>query len=65
MLQVLDRLVVLLPEVWAERRDRGLVHAELGHVHEALQDLQVYLEAEPSAPDTLALKSRVTELSAL
>jgi regulator of sirC expression with transglutaminase-like and TPR domain len=38
---VLDRLVVLLPEVWTERRDRGLVHAELGHVHEALwQDLR-------------------------
>jgi regulator of sirC expression with transglutaminase-like and TPR domain len=65
MLQVLDRLVVLLPDVWTERRDRGLVHAELGHVHEALQDLQVYLQAEPSAPDTLALKNRVTELSAL
>jgi regulator of sirC expression with transglutaminase-like and TPR domain len=65
MLQVLDRLVVLLPEGWTERRDRGLVHAELGHVHEALQDLQVYLEAEPLAPDTLALKNRVTELSAL
>lgn len=65
MLAVLNRLVVLLPEAWDERRDRGLVHAELGHVHEALQDLQVYLEAEPSAPDTLALKNRVTELSAL
>jgi hypothetical protein len=25
----------------------------------------VYLEAEPLAPDTLALKNRVTELSAL
>jgi regulator of sirC expression with transglutaminase-like and TPR domain len=65
MLQVLDRLVVLLPEVWTERRDRGLVHAELGHVHEALQDLRVYLEAEPLAPDTAALKNRVSELSAL
>ena len=65
MLQLLDRLVVLLPEVWTERRDRGLVHAELGHVHKALQDLQSYLEAEPSAPDSLALKNRVTELSAL
>jgi regulator of sirC expression with transglutaminase-like and TPR domain len=65
MLQVLDRLVVLLPEVWTERRDRGLVHAELGHVHEALQDLRVYLEAEPAAPDTVALKNRVSELAAL
>lgn len=63
MLQVQDRLVVLLPEAWAERRDRGLVHAELGHVHEALQDLQTYLEALPSAPDTVALRNRVMELS--
>jgi regulator of sirC expression with transglutaminase-like and TPR domain len=65
MLQVLDRLVVLLPEVWTERRDRGLVHAELGQVHEALQDLRLYLEAAPSAPDTAALRNRVSELSGL
>jgi regulator of sirC expression with transglutaminase-like and TPR domain len=65
MLQVLDRLVILLPEVWSERRDRGLVHAELGHVHEALQDLRLYLEAVPAGPDTVALRNRVSELSAL
>lgn len=65
MLQVQDRLVVLLPQAWSERRDRGLVHAEMGHVHAALQDLQVYLEAEPTAPDTLALRNRVSELSGL
>lgn len=65
MLQVLDRLVILLPEVWSERRDRGLVHAELGHVHEALQDLRLYLEAVPAGPDTMALRNRVSELSAL
>jgi regulator of sirC expression with transglutaminase-like and TPR domain len=63
MLQVMDRLVVLLPEFWSERRDRGLVHAELGHVHEALQDLRLYLEAVPSGPDTVALRNRVSELS--
>ena len=65
MLQVQDRLVILLPEVWPERRDRGLVHAELGHVHEALQDLRLYLEAVPAGPDTMALRNRVIELSAL
>ena len=65
LLQVLDRLVILLPEVWSERRDRGLVHAELGHVHEALQDLTIYLEAVPAAPDTVALRNRVSELSSL
>jgi regulator of sirC expression with transglutaminase-like and TPR domain len=65
MLQVLDRLVILLPDVWSERRDRGLVHAELEHVHEALQDLRLYLEAVPAGPDTVALRNRVIELSAL
>lgn len=65
MLQVMDRLVVLLPEFWSERRDRGLVHAELGHIHEALQDLRLYLEAVPLGPDTVALRNRVSELSDL
>jgi regulator of sirC expression with transglutaminase-like and TPR domain len=63
MLSVLDRLVVLLPEAWSERRDRGLVLAELGRKHEALQDLQKYLQAEPLAHDQDALRDRISELS--
>ncbi len=63
MLAVLDRLVVLLPETWSERRDRGLVLAELGRKAEALQDLQMYLQAEPQAFDQEALKDRISELS--
>ena len=38
-----DRLVVLLPEAWGERRDRGLAHAERGNTEEAVADLEVYL----------------------
>lgn len=63
MLQVLNRLVVLAPEAWAERRDRGLVHAELGQTVEALLDLQTYLNAEPLASDQAALKNRIREIS--
>lgn len=63
MLAVLNRLVVLLPEAWDERRDRGLVHAELGHTQHALHDLRVYLGAEPLAHDQAALKVRLSELS--
>jgi len=63
LIAVLDRLIVLLPEAWAERRDRGLVLAELGRNTEALQDLQVYLQAEPQAPDQAALRHRIDELS--
>ena len=63
MLAVLDRLVILLPDVPSERRDRGLVHAELGHAGQALSDLQAYLDAEPLAPDQGVLRERISELS--
>ena len=63
LLGVLDRLVILLPEAWAERRDRGLVLAELGRNQEALLDLQTYIQAEPMASDQQALRDRIIELS--
>ena len=64
MLAVMERLVVLLPQDMHERRDRGLVHAELGHAGPALSDLQSYLEAEPLAADHGALVARVKEIAA-
>ena len=62
-LAVMERLVTLLPHDMAERRDRGLVHAELGHAGLALADLQAYLEAEPLAADHGALVARVQEIA--
>ena len=59
----MERLVVLLPEDMSERRDRGLVHAELGHAGQALVDLQAYLQAEPLAADHEALEARVREIA--
>lgn len=63
MLAVMQRLVVLLPHDMHERRDRGLVHAELGHAGQALSDLQAYLEAEPLAADHGALAARMKEIA--
>ena len=63
LLAVMERLVVLLPQDMAERRDRGLVHAELGHAGQALSDLQAYLEAEPLAADHAALSARLREIA--
>lgn len=63
MLAVAERLVVLLPGDMRERRDRGLVHAELGHAGPALSDLQAYLEAEPQAADHRALTARMKEIA--
>jgi len=62
LLAVLERLVILLPQAWDERRDRGLAHAELGQATRAVADLSVYLEHCPAADDAPALLRRVAEL---
>jgi regulator of sirC expression with transglutaminase-like and TPR domain len=62
LLPVLQRLVVLLPQAWEERRDRGLVHAELGHVDEAVSDLRAYLEHVSDAPDRAMVAQRLAAL---
>lgn len=64
MLAVMERLVILLPQDMIERRDRGLVHAELGHAGQALTDLQLYLDAQPLAADHGALSARMREIAA-
>jgi regulator of sirC expression with transglutaminase-like and TPR domain len=62
LLAVQQRLVILLPEAWEERRDRGLVWAELGHREEAAADLRAYLEHRPDADDAHALAERLLEM---
>jgi regulator of sirC expression with transglutaminase-like and TPR domain len=62
LLAVLERLVILLPQAWGERRDRGLAQAELGRVAPAIDDLSVYLEHCPAADDAPALQQRLAEL---
>lgn len=59
---VLDRLVVLLPEAWEERRDRGLAWAERGDASRALEDLEVYLAHADDALDADAIQDRVRAL---
>lgn len=62
LLGVAERLVILLPDVWEERRDRGLVHAALGARFPAMVDLAGYLEHAPDAPDRPAIRQRLAEL---
>jgi regulator of sirC expression with transglutaminase-like and TPR domain len=64
LLAVMQRLVLLLPDDWEERRDCGLVRAELGDTDGALQDLSVYLEHCPGADDARAIDERIGELRA-
>jgi len=62
LLAVQHRLVILLPQAWEERRDRGLVLAELGADDLAAQDLAAYLEHCSGADDAPALVRRLAEL---
>ena len=65
LLAVQQRLVVLLPQAWEERRDRGWARAGLGQHKAAADDLEAYLEQRPDASDAAALRLRVAELRRL
>ncbi|MDD2713129.1 MAG: tetratricopeptide repeat protein, partial [Simplicispira sp.] len=62
LIAVQDRLVVLLPQSWSEWRDRGLAHAEAGHIEQAVADLQMYLAHAPESPDAEAVSARLDAL---
>ena len=59
LVAVLDRIVILLPEAWDERRDRGLALARMGRRDLATRDLEAYLAHEPDAPDAEAMRQRL------
>ena len=62
LLRVLQRLVVLLPQAWEERRDLGLLRAELGQREAAAYDLKAYLDQAADAPDRAAVAARLAAL---
>lgn len=62
LLAVQERLIVLLPESWTEYRDRGLVHATLGHHAQAMADLECYLVRGESQDDSDAIAQQVEAL---
>ncbi|WP_334187426.1 SirB1 family protein [Noviherbaspirillum sp.] len=62
LLGVQERLVILLPDEIAERRDRGLAYANLQCPKAALHDLEAYLSERPYANDADMLRTRLPEL---
>ncbi len=62
LIQVLDRLIVLLPDAHAEYRDRGLAWAEKGELRRAVGDLEHYLAHADDALDIDAVTQRVRDL---
>jgi regulator of sirC expression with transglutaminase-like and TPR domain len=62
LLAVQQRLVVLLPDDAAERRDRGLVLEALGAFTAAADDLAFYLAERGEALDAAELRARLAAL---
>jgi len=56
LLQVQQRLLILLPEAWEEHRDLALVLAELGRHQAAAAALGTYLERQPGSADAPLLR---------
>lgn len=62
LIAVQNRLIVLLPQAWAEYRDRGLALAEEGDTTRAVADLETYLVNAEEALDIDAIADRVAAL---
>ncbi len=61
---VQNRLIALLPDAWAEYRDRGLALAEIGENQAALPDLELYLTKAEEGYDLDAVAELVAEIKA-
>jgi regulator of sirC expression with transglutaminase-like and TPR domain len=60
--EVQQRLVAVLPDEPAERRDRGLLYARLECPRAAVEDLVAYLSMHPSPPDAMQIRERLGRL---
>ncbi len=58
-LGVMQRLVILLPDVPEERRDRGLMYARLECPRAAQEDLSCYAAARPKADDAESVAAQL------
>ena len=54
--------VSLQPSIIGERRDRGLIHYQLGTHQAALEDLRIYLAASPPGADTSDVRRLVDRI---
>lgn len=61
-LGTVERLLLLRPDVSSEVRDRGLLQAQIGALEAALDDLQLYLQLSPAAPDAALIRQHIVTL---
>jgi regulator of sirC expression with transglutaminase-like and TPR domain len=62
-LAAVDRILMLRPTAAVELRDRGLLLARSGRKHEAVADLERYLDCAPAAADAQSVRSLIQNLS--
>lgn len=62
LLAVQQRLVILRPEAAEERRDRGLIYAQLECSRAALDDLNFYLKQQPDAAESEEIRRTIAIL---
>jgi len=63
-LSVIERILLIEPDVPAEIRDRGSVHQRLGHLQAALRDFQRYVTLAPHADDAEAVRVMLQRMTA-
>jgi len=62
VLSVIDRILLIRPDLPEELRDRGLIYERLECAQSALEDYRRYIELEPNAPDSREIRSRLINL---
>lgn len=62
LLGVQERLVILLPQIVEEKRDRGLTYARLNYLRQAKSDIEAYLKEKANADDAPALREQLSKL---
>lgn len=61
-LTISNLMVILMPRLATERRDRGLIHLQLKHYARALHDLMAYIELAPKAKDRYEILNQVKSI---
>ena len=61
-LAAVERILLLTPQDLEERRDRGMLLAQLGRLPEAVAETQLYLNLAPEAPDADSVREQLTKM---
>jgi regulator of sirC expression with transglutaminase-like and TPR domain len=61
-LHVVNKLIILDPDVPQEYRDRGVIHFQLELIPEGISDLERFLSLAPQGPETRQVREQVSGL---